>query len=192
MKLRIAGLSPVARVLLAGLALSLTIGWMVWDRARLLKTGREIVLKTVPVDPRDIFRGQYARLSYDISRLPRTRVAGLGEAWRAQGRRIYVVLAPPQEGPWWRFVRAEMRRPVVKDGQVMLRGRVVDALSGPVVVNYGIERYYAPPEKARALQRLASGAARPLGVIVRVSTTGRAAIAGLMIDGRRVYEEPLW
>ena len=31
--------------------------------------GEKIKLKTVPVDPRDIFRGDYARLNYDISSL---------------------------------------------------------------------------------------------------------------------------
>ena len=32
-----------------------------------LKTGREIILETVPVDPRDLFRGDYVILSYGIS-----------------------------------------------------------------------------------------------------------------------------
>ena len=43
---------------------------MVIDRVRLLKTGREITLPIVPVDPRDLFRGEYVRLGYDIGRVP--------------------------------------------------------------------------------------------------------------------------
>ena len=35
---------------------------MVWNRTWLLATGREIVLPIVPVDPRDLFRGEYVEL----------------------------------------------------------------------------------------------------------------------------------
>ena len=43
---------------------------MVVDRTLLLKTGREITLPIVPVDPRDLFRGEYVRLGYDINTVP--------------------------------------------------------------------------------------------------------------------------
>ena len=31
---------------------------------------QHVLLRVAPVDPRDLFRGQYVALSYDISRLP--------------------------------------------------------------------------------------------------------------------------
>jgi len=34
-----------------------------------LKTGEEVMLKTMPVDPRDLFRGDYVILSYEIGNL---------------------------------------------------------------------------------------------------------------------------
>jgi len=34
-----------------------------------LQTGEEVLLKTTPVDPRDLFRGDYVILNYEISRL---------------------------------------------------------------------------------------------------------------------------
>ncbi|OIO30741.1 hypothetical protein AUJ77_01795 [Candidatus Nomurabacteria bacterium CG1_02_43_90] len=34
-----------------------------------LRTGQEVLLKTLPVDPRDFFRGDYVVLRYDISRI---------------------------------------------------------------------------------------------------------------------------
>ena len=43
---------------------------MVIDRVRLLTSGREITLPIVPVDPRDLFRGEYVRLGYDIGSVP--------------------------------------------------------------------------------------------------------------------------
>lgn len=35
-----------------------------------LLTGQRIWLRTVPVDPRDMFRGDYVTLSYQVSRIP--------------------------------------------------------------------------------------------------------------------------
>ncbi|MGL4397939.1 MAG: GDYXXLXY domain-containing protein [Hyphomicrobium sp.] len=48
-------------------AQTLVLGSIVWGRQTLLATGREIVLPVVPVDPRDIFRGDYVVLGYDLS-----------------------------------------------------------------------------------------------------------------------------
>jgi uncharacterized membrane-anchored protein len=55
-----------------------------------------VTLQTEPVDPRDLFRGDYVTLSYDISRLP----AGALKDQRAGGGNpiVYVKLAPDQNG----------------------------------------------------------------------------------------------
>jgi uncharacterized membrane-anchored protein len=57
---------------LAVLALAHTavLAYMVVDRVRLLKSGREITLPIVPVDPRDLFRGEYVRLGYAVGTVP--------------------------------------------------------------------------------------------------------------------------
>src|SRR5690606_25052583 len=52
------------------------LGWMVYERVRLLQTGREAVLPIVPVDPRSLFRGDYVRLSYDVTRVPGRLIKG--------------------------------------------------------------------------------------------------------------------
>ena len=43
---------------------------MVVERWWLIKSGREITLPIVPVDPRDLFRGEYVELGYDIGQVP--------------------------------------------------------------------------------------------------------------------------
>jgi uncharacterized membrane-anchored protein len=53
--------------LLAGLIQVGLIAAIVYDRARILREGREVALQTRPVDPRDFLRGDYVVLSYDIS-----------------------------------------------------------------------------------------------------------------------------
>ena len=52
------------------LAQTAVLAYMVIDRVRLLSSGREITLPIIPVDPRDLFRGEYVRLGYDIGRVP--------------------------------------------------------------------------------------------------------------------------
>jgi uncharacterized membrane-anchored protein len=43
---------------------------MIIDRVQILRDGTEVTLQTRPVDPRDLLRGDYVVLRYDISQLP--------------------------------------------------------------------------------------------------------------------------
>ncbi|MEO1749588.1 MAG: GDYXXLXY domain-containing protein, partial [Pseudomonadota bacterium] len=55
-----------AAALLSSFMLSGVIGWMIESRAQILRNGHEAVLKTQPIDPRDLLRGRYVRLNYAI------------------------------------------------------------------------------------------------------------------------------
>ncbi len=197
MRDRLARIPLALRVIAVALVLSGALVWMIVDRARLLRTGREIVLKTEPMDPRDVFRGHYAQLNYEISRIPRSLVEDLKPGMiAAGGSAIHVILSPGEDG-FWHPVRASLAPPrKVGPGRVMLKGRLKWNLAGGdtggISVTYGIERYYASRKRALEVERLGRDREMPLGVIVRVSPSGKAAIAGLKIEGRKVYEEPLW
>jgi uncharacterized membrane-anchored protein len=77
---------------------------MVFDRMRLLTTGREITLPIVAVDPRDLLRGEYVELGYAVGRVParllegpppspqHARLRHLGEG---AGRHLGTHQAPP-------------------------------------------------------------------------------------------------
>ena len=43
---------------------------MIVDRVQILRDGKEVILLSRPVDPRDLLRGDYVVLVYDISQLP--------------------------------------------------------------------------------------------------------------------------
>src|SRR5690349_10198778 len=66
--------------------------------------GRVIYFRTAPVDPRDPMRGDYARLSYDISRIPfhswrgplPAQITNLADLPR--DTRVYASLRLPEEG----------------------------------------------------------------------------------------------
>ena len=194
---RLSDISLVLRVFVVALTLSGILVWMIADRAQLLRTGREIVLKTEPMDPRDLFKGHYVRLNYEISRIPREKVKDLKPGMTVgSGEPIHVILAPGEDG-FWHLARARLAPPEnMVPGRVMLTGRlkwsVAGTGTGTIPVIYGVERYYAARKRALEVERLGRDREVPLGIIVRVSPSGKAAIAGLMIEGRKVYEEPLW
>jgi hypothetical protein len=63
----------IPRVLLFALAGAIQVALiavMVYDRVRVLREGSEVTLQTRPVDPRDLLRGDYVVLDYEISSLP--------------------------------------------------------------------------------------------------------------------------
>jgi uncharacterized membrane-anchored protein len=118
---------------------------MIADRQWTLNTGTPVVLETVPVDPRSLFMGDYARLSYRISRirldsvkvegwpetkaLPRTPaepiVPGVPAPAATAFQRhetVWVGLQP--EGPYWTARSLHRDRRQVPAGLVALRGEV--------------------------------------------------------------------
>jgi uncharacterized membrane-anchored protein len=61
-----------------------------------IETGDKVVLKTSPVDPRDIFRGDYVNLTYQITNMD---IAGdMQKPDFVQGQPIYVNLEPSSDG----------------------------------------------------------------------------------------------
>ena len=128
-----------------------------------LWVGREVRVATLPVDPRDLFRGQYVRLNYDFSRLPIPEM----ELPRI-GDEVYVPLEP--EGAIWRAGPARLRPP---ERTPFLRGRITRVSGGEMFVRYGIEAWFAPPEQARRLETdLRDGGTARL----KVTKAGRAAL----------------
>ena len=56
-------------IFICGIWLAIVAIWIMQAEIT-LKTGREVLLKTVPVDPRDMLMGDYVILNYEISQVP--------------------------------------------------------------------------------------------------------------------------
>lgn len=142
-----------------------------------LWSGDEIRLKTVPVDPRSLFRGNYARLQYDISRLSVSRFPE--DKKLRKGEVVYVALKPGKSG-LYELSGASLEKP--RQG-VFLRGRITSAWlrvpNGSYRVKYGIEAYFAPKKKALELEKdLRNGGVAE----VMVSAGGRARLKNVVSD----------
>lgn len=118
-------------------------GFFLWQYSTVL-TGEEVRIEVVePVDPRDVFRGQYAVLEYSITTLNRSMVG----SEMKEGDTVYVTLE--KDGEYWVAADASKRKP---DGDTCIRGEVESVSDDTVRVSYGIENFFANPEKARRIE----------------------------------------
>lgn len=184
---------PLAGIVISAVLLTGTLGWMVADRVRLLSSGREIVLPIRPVDPRDLFKGDYARLGFDISQLDKTLVPDEADArnespWQGKTRVVYVTLEQQADQAWKPVAVTDKLPASVNANQIVLKGRTL--AWNRRNVSYGIERYFVPEGTGGNIEGLARTS--KLAAIVAVDAKGNAAIKGLVTDGQRIYEEPLF
>ncbi|MBA4132031.1 MAG: hypothetical protein C0519_11470 [Hyphomicrobium sp.] len=171
---------------------SLVIGWMVWDRVSLLANGREIKAAVVPVDPRDIFRGDYVTLGYGFTS---GADIALPEGART-GDTVYALLK--EQGPSdWTLAGVTAEQPETQgSGEVVLKAIVDRAWRGqaspqPTVgrLRFGIERFYVPQGQGRVLEKQVLE--KRIVAVLAVGRDGKVALKGLEADGQRIAEEPL-
>lgn len=185
-------------LLVAAVAVALVqIGFlvtMITGRAAILRDGTEIVLKTEPVDPRDLLRGDYVVLGYDISMLPGELIqpAEEGDA-EAGDRTVFVRLAPGADG-FHQAIAARLDHPPEAEkgeGEVDIRGVVRSWAPGRqhgFFVEYGIERYYVPEGEGLEIER--GMMVRDFVMHVAVSASGTAQIRSFHDGDRLLYAEP--
>lgn len=181
---------------------TLVLGWLVASRIALLRSPDTVTLATEPVDPRDLFRGDYVTLTYGITRLTIGELPGDRDFSR--GDAIHVELAPTGAtwqavGVWHDYPKPAGRNKVIR-GRVTYVARNTGPLSGSdeetpcngcvtATVVYGIESYFVPEGHGRDIEGARN--ARQLSVDVSLAGDGEAAIKGLRLDGELLYEEPL-
>jgi uncharacterized membrane-anchored protein len=196
--------SRSTRTLIGGVVCLAILGGMMVGHAWPLWAGRTVLLRTRPVDPRDLFRGEFVRLDTPATRLFLVRegrttppgylpVRGLG-AW---ARRPGGPDAPlPRRGEAV-FVQLERREATgeyeaasINDdlvaGAINLRGRIRRSSSdGTVHVDYGLDAFYMQEGTARPVEHaLVEG--RHVQMEVAVASSGRARIRMLLVDGTPV------
>ncbi len=170
------------------------LGWMIQSRAAILRNGTEIVLKTEPVDPRDLLRGDYVTLGYELSQIPENEIKGDPDSYYAEGSDVFVLLKKGADGIWTRNRASAEPVTELVSGEVLLRGRsryMFDPRSnGTVRVDYGIERFYVPEGEGKPIEQGVSE--KRIDAVVMVDKKGRAQIKALRDNGVPLYEEPLY
>ena len=202
------GPSPSStRAIVAGAICLAILAGMLVGHAWPLWTGRTVVLPVRPVDPRDLFRGEFVRLDTPLATVSIARSGGppaegegvlplVGE-WAfetAAGRLVYVQLAPRDATP--ANAAPEYRAVSISAGPVPeainLRGRVqwssgIERTAAGnierVRIVYGLDAFYMQEGTARPVED-AMRAGRPVQMEVAIASSGRARIRNLIVDGK--------
>lgn len=180
------------RILLIVAIQTIALGWMILDRQHMLDSSRSVTLKVIPVDPRDLFRGDYVVLNYDISRLDIARLDGTNTT--APGNTIYVRLR--RTGETWTAIALSDRHEQPSETEISLRAQVL-SMDAPgqsgsqfVTLSYGIESYFVPQGTGLAIEEAARKGT--ISIDAAVDEKGRAAIKAIRQDGKPVYVEGIF
>lgn len=167
--------NQVFGLLLGGLAV--IFAGMIGYQEYLLGTGELVVLKTAPVDPRDVFRGDYVILSYEVSTQAGEMLSAMGVNY---GETVYVVL-DTQSSPAT-VQRVTKNKP---DQALYLTGQVIQRWGSDWMVEFpSLSQYYVPEGKGKPLERM-----RGEDLFVEVSVNqGRARIVNLLDKDQQVIE----
>jgi len=158
---------------------------MIWDRATLLQSDKVVTLAIEPVDPRDLFRGDYVILRYEISQLEENGLPG-DDGFEA-GDEIHVCLE--EQGALWK--PASLHRAAPEQDAACIRGNVdyADA-ERRLHVTYGIESYFIPEGTGRDLEDQRNEGR--LTARIALGGNGTPAIKTLLLDGEAIHEETLF
>lgn len=158
---------------------------MIWERASLLQSATEVTLAIEPVDPRDLFRGDYVILNYEISQLEEGKLPG--DDGFEEGQDIHVCLE--EQGAIWRPVSLHRTQP--EGNATCILGLVDRIVAGRLLhIVYGIESYFVPEGTGLALEHQRNEGR--LTIRVALGENGEPAIKALLLDGEAIHEEPLF
>ncbi len=142
-----------------------------------VRSGEEVLLKTVPVDPRDLFRGDYVVLRYKISSIdlalfPDSPVF-------VANNTIYVEIEKGADG--YGAVSNLSKEPL--KGKLFIKGVVQSVYNQTIQAEYGIESYFVPAGKGLVIERWRSGG---VDAKVAIDRFGNAIIKTILLDGEEV------
>ncbi|MBZ9756793.1 GDYXXLXY domain-containing protein [Mesorhizobium sp. ESP6-5] len=189
------------RLVISALVLALVqlgfLSWIIASRAAILRNGKEVLLKIQPVDPRDLLRGDYIVLGYDISRIPVKMIANIASDKQSSDDTSIVVRLKKGADGYWTPTAAwfgTAPTPAAAD-EADISGHVAAGwdLRGEgmtIAPDYGIERFYLPEGEGMAIQ--SDMRVRPFGIKLALAADGTAQIKALMDGDKTLFKEPLY
>ena len=134
--------------------------------------GQTVLLRVVPVDPRDLMRGDYVTLSYDISRMSPAAMGG-ETTGNASNRKVYVSLEPEADGRHFKGSVASFTRPAT-------RPYIQGTAAGWGRINFGIESYYVQEGQGHDYEKAVRE--RRLCAEVVLGHDGMPTLRGLVVE----------
>ncbi|MBV9464143.1 MAG: GDYXXLXY domain-containing protein [Verrucomicrobiae bacterium] len=141
---------------------------MILGRLAPLATGETLLVRVVPADPRDIFRGDYVTLNYGFTRLPEN--SGFEYSY---GQPVYVTLVPDADGKHWKMDRFSLTRPATGK---YLRG----STAGWGRAEFGIEAFFVQEDQGKKYEDAIRS--RKVSAEIAVTHAGHAALKRLVVE----------
>lgn len=179
------------------LQVALVLSLVIWKQTTIW-TGTSVWLRSAPVDPRDLLRGEYVALEHDIATLglevhyamDRQSIPDKVTLNRLKvGDTVYVALE--RDGLYWKESAATSRPP--ENAAVFLKGKVKEVRQRPqtqnhlppvIKVEYGIESWFVPRGDGPRIEKAAREKGKMLAVKVHVDRLGRAVLRTARIARR--------
>jgi uncharacterized membrane-anchored protein len=171
-----------AFVVLTILLQILVLGFMAGEREHILRNGKIIYLRTAPIDPRDLFRGDYVRLNYEISNIAATKLPPVESPKINKGAKVYVSLRE-SPGGLYELDQVNINKPQTG---IYLTGRSTydyhhQKQGHPLWLKYGIEAYFVQQGKGRQMEKRLGNRNEvqvPLEMQIAVGSAGKTVIKG--------------
>lgn len=139
-----------------------------------IHTGKEVLLKTVPVDPRDLLRGDYVILNYEIAQLP-------VKYSREKNQTVYVLLKTDKDNVAHiqEILNSKPKKGLYIKGKTGMCPTTIPFFRTGSCIQYGIENYFVEEGTGKILEReLKDGTL----VKVAIDKNGDAKIKGFVKD----------
>lgn len=142
----------------------------------------EVILRTIPVGSKDLFKGNSVTLSYTISHV---RLTSSQANLLKKGDKVYVSLFKFND--YWlnSIIRKE---PPTRDS--FIKGEITDLIYSPTIqmpwsasIKYGIESYFIPEKKRSIIEGIKK---KNLFARVKIDCFGNAVIKALILDGKEI------
>ena len=153
-----------------------------------LRTGTEVMLKTMPVDPRDLFRGDYVTLNYEIGNLDMKKIPA-EDSYFYNGEPVY--LAMELKNGYGIPKKIYTTPP---EDELYIKGKISNIIYGEndeiniqeLRVDYGIESYFVPEGRGMEIEKEQRREQKRVDAKVIIDKYGNAVIKSLLIDGKEI------
>jgi len=146
-----------------------------------LTTGVPVLLKVVPVDPRDLLRGDYVTLSYEISNIKLDSVKNeAGSIY--YNDTVYVQLQKGEK--YWKAKAIAKAFHSTDTSNVWLKGRVERVYRNNARIKYGVEQFFIPEGTGHFIEQERNR--EKVSVEINVTRSGIGLIKQLYISDQPV------
>lgn len=161
-----------------------------------LRTGTEVMLKTLPVDPRDLFRGDYVTLNYEIGTLDMEKLQA-ENSYFYNDEPVYLALelkneygtpkgiytTPPEDEL---YIKGKVKD-IIYDWETDESGIMTEeATIKKLRVDYGIESYFVPEGRGMEIEKVQQTRRKEVDAKVIIDKYGNAIVKSLLIDGNEI------